>query len=158
MRWKWPTQQAAGPSRALPCALLFAGVGTGLQLGANWLREYRLRRFLEETSGGELIAKPEVEVTKPEVKVVRPEAESWKFPEWFPIQVLDEKAAAKRKAEQEAEFRGRVDSLHEGGRQWLPNSAHYSCCQMDPHAWPWSSALEEDSMHKFHDFVCLDIA
>ncbi|CAM6087184.1 unnamed protein product [Calypogeia fissa] len=97
-----------GPSRALPCALLFAAVGTGVQFGANQLKEYRLRQFLERTST-ELRPKAEVKETKPVV-----EKESWKFPEWFPIQVLDEKAAAKRKTEQEEQFRERVDKLHKG--------------------------------------------
>lgn len=99
-----------GPSKAVPCALLFAAIGTGLQFGASQLKEYRMTRFLERTST-EPTQKPEVKATKPVT-----EMEHWKFPEWFPIQVLDEKAAARRKAEQEEQFRERVDRVHKTGR------------------------------------------
>ncbi|KAL3679687.1 hypothetical protein R1sor_022643 [Riccia sorocarpa] len=96
-----------GPSRALPCALLFAVVGTGLQYGENLLQGYRLRRFME-------IRNPEFVPEKETVIEPKVDGEKWKFPEWFPIQVLDEEAAAKRKAEKELEFKMRVESLHKG--------------------------------------------
>ncbi|KAG6555665.1 hypothetical protein Mapa_002901 [Marchantia paleacea] len=98
-----------GPSRALPCALLFAVVGTSLQYVVNRLEDYRLRRFIE-ISNPELVPKNEV------VLEHKAETEKWNFPEWFPIQVLDEEAAAKRKAEKELDFKSRVDSLHIGER------------------------------------------
>lgn len=69
-----------------------------------------MRRYLEATTA-ELRPKPEVKVIEPEV-----ERENWKFPEWSPIQVLDEKAAAKRKAEKEEEVRQTVNRLHKGDR------------------------------------------
>ncbi|KAL3683460.1 hypothetical protein R1sor_001482 [Riccia sorocarpa] len=96
-----------GPTRALPCALLFAVVGTGLQYGENLLHEYRLRRLIE-------IRNPELVPEKEMVIEPKVESEKWKFPEWFPIQVLDEEAAAKRKAQKELEFKMRVESLHKG--------------------------------------------
>lgn len=96
-----------GPSRALPCALLFAVVGTTLQYGVNRLEDYRLRRFIE-IKNPELVPKKEVLLEH------KAETVKWNFPEWFPIQVLDVEAAAKRKAEQELDFKRRVDSLHTG--------------------------------------------
>ncbi|KAL2613410.1 hypothetical protein R1flu_025102 [Riccia fluitans] len=104
-----------GPARALPCALLFAVVGTGLQYGNSQLQEYRLRRFIE-IQNPELVPMKETAI-EPEVDV-----EKWKFPEWFPIQVLDEEAATKRKVEKELEFKMRRQSANINFRR--------SCCTL----------------------------
>lgn len=79
--------------------ILFAGVGTGLQLGAVQYREYRLRHFLSTLPSEALKGEPQVEVSAVEGKIN--EDNSWRLPDWFPIQMLSPEQAAKRALEEE---------------------------------------------------------
>ena len=102
-----------GRSRALPMGILFAGVGTGLQLGVIQLREYRLRRLFNalpsESSSGDLLT----EVGTEDKENVQKES-SWKLPEWFPIQILTEEEAAKRALEKEKKRQNTLKSIQTG--------------------------------------------
>ena len=103
-----------GRSRALPMGILFAGVGTGLQLGVIQLREYRLRRLFNalpsESSSGDL----HTEVGTTEDKENGQKESSWKLPEWFPIQILTEEEAAKRALEKERKRQNTLKSIQTG--------------------------------------------
>lgn len=80
--------------------ILFAGVGTGLQLGAVQYREYRICHFLSTLPPESLIAEPHAEVPAV-VEEKSNEDNSWRLPDWFPIQMLSAEEAAKRALEQE---------------------------------------------------------
>ena len=102
-----------GPSRALPTAIVFATVGTGIQLASLHVAEYRLRHFLtkvdKETEPTSRIATDIVtSVTKTKAWL------DFELPEWFPIKKFDEEAAKKRAVERELQRRKRVESLHTG--------------------------------------------
>ncbi|KAG0557713.1 hypothetical protein KC19_11G151700 [Ceratodon purpureus] len=101
-----------GRARALPMGILFAGVGTGLQLGAAQYREYRLRHFLSTLPSESLIVEPQVEVSAVEEKTN--EDNSWRLPDWFPIQMLSAEEAAKRAQEEEKKRQQRLKSLQIG--------------------------------------------
>ncbi|XP_024360113.1 uncharacterized protein [Physcomitrium patens] len=102
-----------GRARTLPMGILFAVVGTGLQLGAAEYKEYRIRHFLNTLPSEPLIADANVEV--PVVKEEETtEESSWKLPDWFPIQMLSAEQAAKRAAEQEKKRQKTVENLQIG--------------------------------------------
>ena len=82
------------PSRALPTAIVFVTVGTGIQLASLHVAEYRLCHFLtkvdKETEPTSRIATGIVtSVTKIEA------SPDFELPEWFPIKTFDEEAAKK---------------------------------------------------------------
>jgi hypothetical protein len=103
---------AGGRARALPMGILFAGVGTGLQLGAVQYREYRLRHFLSTLPSESLIAQPHVEVSPVEEKTN--EDNSWRLPDWFPIRMLSPEEAAKRALEEEKKRQQTLNNLQIG--------------------------------------------
>ncbi|KAJ7569033.1 hypothetical protein O6H91_01G058400 [Diphasiastrum complanatum] len=105
-----------GPRQVLPCAILFAGASTGLQYGAIKLREYRLQHFLKTLPLQEALDAISHMPPKTDVSdAINSEANrKWQWPEWFPIQRLDEEAAAKRAKERELRMRRTVDSLQNG--------------------------------------------
>ena len=83
------------PSRALPTAIVFATVGTGIQLASLHVAEYRLWHFLtkvdKETEPTSRIATDIVtSVTKIKASL------DFELPEWFPIKKVDEEATKKR--------------------------------------------------------------
>lgn len=97
-----------GPSRALPTALLFASVGTGIHIGALQLSEYRLQRFLASLPHDGSGAGPLQSAIKPKAWL------DFELPEWFPIKKLNEEAAKKRALEREGQRRKTLESLHTG--------------------------------------------
>lgn len=101
-----------GRARALPMGILFAGVGTGLQLGAVQYREYRLRHFLSTLPSESLTAEPHVEVSPLEEKTN--EDNSWRLPDWFPIRMLSPEEAAKRALEEEKKRQQTLNNLQIG--------------------------------------------
>lgn len=110
----WSGACSGGRARALPFAILFAGFGTGLQVGAIQFREYRLRHFLST-----LPAEPNKEDFIPHVEAALSERQvsqkdTWNLPDWFPIQILGAEEAAKRALEKEQKLRSTVDNLHRG--------------------------------------------
>jgi len=102
-----------GRSRALPMGILFASVGTGLQLGAIQYREYRIRHFLSTLPSGPLTAESHAEVPAV-VEQKSSEDNSWRTPDWFPIQMLSAEEAAKRAVEKEKKRQQAVKNLRIG--------------------------------------------
>lgn len=80
--------------------ILFAGVGTGLQLGVIQLREYRLRQLFNALPSESSSQDFHIEVATKD-KENGQKKSSWKLPAWFPIQILTEEEAAKRALEKE---------------------------------------------------------
>jgi hypothetical protein len=96
----------------LPTAVVFATVGTGIQLASLHVAEYRLRRFLANDEH-------EIEATSavPDIIGNVAKTKAWldfELPEWFPIKKFDEEAAKKRAIEKEVQRRRRLESLHKG--------------------------------------------
>lgn len=99
-----------GPARALPTALLFASVGTGIHLGGLLLTEYRMRHLLASlpSEHGPAAGPPVERETK---------LRAWfdfELPEWSPIKKLDEEEAKKRALDREYQRRKTLDSLQTG--------------------------------------------
>ncbi|GLJ48606.1 hypothetical protein SUGI_1025580 [Cryptomeria japonica] len=93
-----------GRPRAFYYAFLFATVGTGLQLGTFKLQEYLAQKNLESSSPH----------TAGEVESSPSEKKWWAWPEWAPIQKLDEEAAAKRAQERDIQIQRTLDKLKKG--------------------------------------------
>lgn len=92
-----------GRPRAFQYAFMFALIGTGLQFGAHKFQEYRSQPFLESSSTDTL-----GEADKQSEK-------KWlSWPEWAPIQKLDEEAAAKRAQERDLHIQRTIDKLKKG--------------------------------------------
>jgi len=91
--------------------ILFAGVGTGLQQGAIQYREYRIRHFLSTRPLESLTAESHAEVPAV-VEEKSNEDNSWRLPDWFPIQMLSAEEAAKRAVEQEKKRQQTLKNLH----------------------------------------------
>lgn len=92
-----------GRPRAFQYAFMFALVGTGMQYGAHKFQEYRSQQYLESSSTDTL-----GEAEKPSEK------KWWAWPEWAPIQKLDEEAAAKRAQERDLHIQRTIDKLKKG--------------------------------------------
>lgn len=93
--------------------ILFAGVGTGLQLGAVQYREYRIRHFLSTLPSESLIAEP-IAAASATVEEISNEDNSWRLPDWFPIQMLTAEEAAKRAVDLEKKRQQSLKSLQIG--------------------------------------------
>ena len=92
--------------------ILFAVVGTGLELGAVQYREYRLRHFLSSLPSESLKVEPHVEVSAVEDKTN--DDTSLRLPDWFPIQMLTAEEAAKRALEEEKKRQQTLENLKIG--------------------------------------------
>lgn len=105
-----------GPARALPVALVFAAVGTGLHVGTLQLREYRLQHFLaskpHEEAHDDLKSSVETRPLRSESK--NKTQSGWELPEWSPIKKFNEEAAKKRALEKELQRQKTLESLHRG--------------------------------------------
>ncbi|KAH7281686.1 hypothetical protein KP509_36G058300 [Ceratopteris richardii] len=99
-----------GPTRALPTALLFASIGTGINFGALLLKEYRLRHLLAAQVSNEG-DKATVSASKQSLLSA---LYNFELPEWSPIQKLDEEEAKRRLVERENQRRRTLDSLQTG--------------------------------------------
>ncbi|KAH9317957.1 hypothetical protein KI387_019726 [Taxus chinensis] len=93
-----------GRPRAFYYAFLFATVGTGLHFGTLKLQEYRSQKNLESSS-------PD---TSGEVESCPSEKKWWDWPDWAPIQKLDEEAAAKKAQERDIQIQRTLDKLKKG--------------------------------------------
>lgn len=92
-----------GKPRAFQYAFMFALIGTGLQFGAHKFQEYRSQPYLESLSTDTL------------GKAENPSEKKWlSWPEWAPIQKLDEEAAAKRAQERDLHIQRTIDKLKKG--------------------------------------------
>lgn len=92
-----------GKPRAFQYAFMFALIGTGLQFGAHKFQEYRSQPYLESLSTDTL------------GKAEKPSEKKWlSWPEWAPIQKLDEEAAAKRAQERDLHIQRTIDKLKKG--------------------------------------------
>ena len=82
------------PSRALPTAIVFVTVGTGIQLASLHVAEYRLRHFLTKVDKD---TEPTSRIPT-DIVTSATKTKAWldfELPEWFPIKKFDEEAAKK---------------------------------------------------------------
>ncbi|MCO5560127.1 hypothetical protein L7F22_013734 [Adiantum nelumboides] len=99
-----------GPARALPMAVLFASVGTGINYGAHLLKEYRLQGLLASLpSEDEPVSAPAIDRESKQSAWL-----DFDLPEWFPIKKLDEEEAKRRYLERENQRQQRLESLQTG--------------------------------------------
>ncbi|KAI5068524.1 hypothetical protein GOP47_0016869 [Adiantum capillus-veneris] len=105
-----------GPARALPMAVLFAFVGTGINHGADLFKEYRLQRLLASLPSEDAL--PPAPSAERGFKAERESKRSawldFELPEWFPIKKLDEEEAKRRYLERENQRYQRLESLQTG--------------------------------------------
>lgn len=93
-----------GQPRAIQYAIVFATVGTALQFGTLKLQEYISQEKLKPSSAD----------TSREGESNPSGNKWWTWPEWAPIQKLDEEAAAKRAQERDMQIQRTIEKLKKG--------------------------------------------
>ncbi|GBG91148.1 hypothetical protein CBR_g52029 [Chara braunii] len=131
-----------GSSRALPCAILFAAVGTALHWAALELKEYKMRRLMSAWPAERFTLDPSIvggdgtaaaeelsragSLGSPQGAadhkwMMEQQKAEWKWPEWLPVRRLTEEEAREEERKRDEEFKRRVELAKRGAVRTAPD-------------------------------------